>query len=96
MLNNNLLESKLNDFRKNPKPVSDNIPNDIQEPPITQAVTGFVFIFKLMIFLVRAFMLGFALKSIFNPPWNFWEYFSIGFTVNYIINSIAIFFNKQL
>ena len=97
MLNDNLLGNKLNSFKNDKQQISPKIKEPAKEPvPITQAITGFVFIIKLMIFLVRSFALGFAVKTIFATDWTFWGFFFVGFSLNYLMNSIAIFFNKEI
>ena len=95
MLNDNLLGNKLNTFKNK------QISPDIKEPvkptvPITQAISGFVFLIRSAIFLLRSFALGFALKAIFHTDWTVWSLFCVGFSINYIINSIAIFFDKEI
>ncbi|MFA5154039.1 MAG: hypothetical protein WC554_15925 [Clostridia bacterium] len=95
MLNDNLLGNKLNSFKN--KQASPEIKEPIKLPThITQTISGFVFIIKFVIFLLRSFALGFALKTVFATNWSFWGFFFVGFSTNYIINSIAIFFNKEL
>jgi hypothetical protein len=99
MINDNLLGDKLNSFKNNSNKLETeqiNVSEKINKKDIAQAVSGFVFIIKSIIFLIRAFALGFAIKTIFSADWAFWEFFLTGFSVNYIINSIAIFFNKQI
>ena len=95
MLNDNLLGHKLNSFKNK------QISTDIKEPvkptvPITQAISGFVFLIRSAIFLLRSFALGYALKTVFATDWSFWGLFFVGFSINYIKNSIAIFFNKEI
>jgi len=95
MLNDNLLGNKLNSFKN--KISTDIIKEPEKQPvPITQAVTGFVFLIRSAIFLLRAFALGFALKTVFSTDWTFLGLFFVGFSLNYVMNSIAIFFNKEI
>ena len=96
MLNDNLLGNKLNSFKNN-KQISPEIKEPAKESvPITQAISGFVFLIKSVIFLLRSFAMGFALKTVFATDWPFWGFFFVGFTINYLINTIAIFFNKEI
>lgn len=94
MLNNNLLGNKLNFFRN--KQTNPEIKEPLKPVPITHAISGFVFVIRSVIFLLRAFAMGFALKAIFHTDWTIWSLFCIGFSLNYIINSIAIFFDKEI
>jgi hypothetical protein len=65
MINDNLLGDKLNSFKNNSNKLETeqiNVSEKINKKDIAQAVSGFVFIIKSIIFLIRAFALGLLSK----------------------------------
>jgi len=104
MLNDSLLENRLNSFKKNKnskisdvkesaKP-TDSLMSDSNV--MTQAINSATFVLQAMLHIMRSIILGFALKTVFQADWTFLGFFTIGFSINYIINTIAILLNKKI
>jgi hypothetical protein len=99
MLNDNALGYRLNTY-KNSKPAlevnrePENTNIDVK-PETIRTVNYITLTASAIVFIARAILFGLAAKIVFNTSWSFLEFTCVGFTINYIFNSIGILFNKQ-
>lgn len=83
MLNDNLLENRLNEFKN--KTTSSESYIDPSKSSLFSAIS---FLFSGVLVVFRAFVFGYALKLAFSTDWKWWQFLTVGIAINFFLTYI--------
>lgn len=84
MLNDNLLENRLNQAKNNSSVSTEYI----TDPTNTTFFSTLSTILAAILIIVKAFVYGYTLKLLLATDWRWWQFVVVGISVNFILTYI--------
>lgn len=92
MLNNNLLENRLNEYKNKSNSIDENIVSSNKNFKINEIL----YLFSAFLVMFRAIVYGYSLKLVFSTDWKWWQFCAIGIALNFFLTYLYdLIHNKQ-